>query len=62
MRVATWCIDGVRGRLEVLCHWLKRRRPAVAALQKIRVPDAVFPADALAQVGYHSDPLCRPAS
>ena len=62
MRVATWCIDGVRGRLEVLCHWLKRRRPAVAALQKIRAPDAVFPADALAKVGYRSDSLCRPAS
>ena len=62
MRVATWCVGGVRGRLEVLCHWLKRRRPAVAALQKIRAPDAVFPADALAQAGYHSDSLCRPSS
>ena len=62
MRVATWCIDGVRGRLEVLCHWLKRRRPAVAALQKIRAPDAVFPADALAKVGYRSEALCRPSS
>ena len=62
MKVATWCVDGVRGRLEVLCHWLKRRRPAVAALQKIRAPDAVFPADALARAGYHSDSLCRPSS
>lgn len=62
MRVATWCIGGVRGRLELLCHWLKRRRPAVAALQKIRAPDAVFPTDALAEVGYHSVPLCRPSS
>ena len=62
MRVATWCIDGVRGRLEVLCHWLERSRPAVVALQKTRAPDAVFPADALDRVCYRSESLCRPSS
>ena len=62
MRVATWCISGVRGRLGLLQHWLERRRPAVVALQKIRAPDAVFPADELGRVGYRSQPLCRPSS
>ena len=62
MRVATWCVEGVRARLEVLCQWLKDCRPAVVALQKIQAPDGVFPAGALAQVGYRSEPLCRPAS
>ena len=32
------------------------------ALQKIRAPDAVFPADALDRVGYRSESLCGPAS
>ncbi len=59
MRVATWCIDGVRGRLDVLCHWLERRRPDVVALQKIRAPEAKFPTEELARVGYHSEPLRR---
>ncbi|MDE2976979.1 MAG: endonuclease/exonuclease/phosphatase family protein [Acidobacteriota bacterium] len=57
MRIATWCIDGVCGRLEVLCHWLKRREPDVVALQKIRVSEEKFPAKALASVAYRSEPL-----
>ena len=59
MRVATWCIDGVRGRLDVLCHWLERRRPDVVALQKIGAPEAKFPTEELARVGYRSEPLRR---
>ena len=59
MRIATWCIDGIRGRLEVLCHWLERRRPDVVALQKIRVPEEKFPTAALTSVGYRSEPLRR---
>ncbi len=59
MRVATWCIGGVRGHQDLLREWLKRRRPAVVALQKIQAPDPVFPADALRQVDYRSESLCR---
>lgn len=57
MRIATWCIGGVLGRLEFLCHWLERRQPDVVALQKIRVSEEKFPAEALAGVGYRSEPL-----
>lgn len=59
MRVATWCIDGVRGRMEVLCHWLERRRPDVVALQKIRVSEEKFPKGELLGAGYRSEPLRR---
>lgn len=59
MRIATWCIGGVCGRLEVLCHWLERRQPDVVALLKIRVSEEKFPAEALAGVGYRSEPLRR---
>lgn len=62
MRLATWCIDGVRGRLELLCHWLEQRQPDVMALQKIRAPAPCFPADALRQVGYRSESLCGKGS
>ena len=59
MRVATWCIGGVRGRLDVLSHWLERRRPGVVALQKICVSEEKFPAEALSCVGYRSKALRR---
>lgn len=59
MRVATWCIGGVRGHLDVLRHWLECRRPDVVALQKIRVSEELFPAQALRRVGYRSEPLRR---
>ena len=59
MRVATWCIGGVRGHLEVLCHWLERRRPDVVALQKIRVSEDKFPTGVLLCAGYRSEPLRR---
>ena len=59
MRIATWCIDGIRGRLEVLRHWLQRRRPDVVALQKIRVSEEQFPTDELLGAGYRSEPLRR---
>lgn len=59
MRIATWCIGGVLGYLEVLCHWLERRCPDVVALQKICVKEERFPADALCRVGYRSYPLRR---
>ena len=59
MRVATWCIDGVWGHLELLCHWLERRRPDVVALQKIRVSEEKFPTGELLGAGYRSEPLRR---
>ena len=59
MRTATWCIDGIRGHLEVLCHWLERRRPDVVALQKIRVSEDKFPRGELLGAGYRSEPLRR---
>lgn len=59
MRIATWCIGGVLGYLEVLCHWLERRCPDVVALQKICAKEERFPADALCRVGYRSYPLRR---
>jgi exodeoxyribonuclease-3 len=49
----------VQGYLDVLRHWLERRRPEVVALQKICVKEESFPAEALGRVGYRSYPLRR---
>ena len=42
MRIATWSINGVRARKEVLLHWLDEQQPDVVALQKIRASEEVF--------------------
>lgn len=52
MEIATYNINGVNGHLPVLLRWLKARQPDVVCLQEIRAPDAKFPREAIAQIGY----------
>ena len=59
MRIATWNVNGVRARLPYLLKWLAERQPDLVGLQKIRVPDAEFPAQAFESVGYHAVAYCR---
>lgn len=42
MRIATWSINGVRMRKELLLRWLDEQKPDVVALQKIRSSEEVF--------------------
>ena len=42
MRIATWSINGIRARKEVLLRWLDEQQPDVVALQKIRASEEVF--------------------
>lgn len=52
MRVATFNVNGVKGRLPRLLEWLEETRPDVACLQEIKTGDATFPAAALEKAGY----------
>src|SRR5688572_31337203 len=52
MRIATWNVNGVKGRLPRLLEWLEERRPDVACLQEIKTADATFPFEALQAAGY----------
>ena len=54
MRVATWNINNVNKRLELLLDWLRRTKPDVVALQELKAPTADFPAEALKIAGYDS--------
>ena len=42
MRIATWSLNGIRTRKELLLRWLDERKPDVVALQKIRASEEVF--------------------
>lgn len=54
MKIATFNINGVNGRLANLLEWLEQARPDVVALQEIKCFDAAFPARALEAAGYGS--------
>ena len=52
MKVATFNINGVNGRLANLLDWLAEAEPDVVALQEIKCTDAAFPHAALEAAGY----------
>ncbi|MDB5860736.1 MAG: Exodeoxyribonuclease [Ramlibacter sp.] len=52
MKIATFNVNGVNGRLPRLLEWLEETRPAVACLQEIKTSDPRFPIDALRAAGY----------
>jgi bifunctional non-homologous end joining protein LigD len=54
VRVATWNINNVVKRIDLLIEWLNRTRPDVVALQELKNVTEAFPYDALKAAGYSS--------
>ena len=52
MRLATYNVNGINGRLPVVLEWLAATRPDVVCLQELKAPDERFPALAIEQAGY----------
>jgi exodeoxyribonuclease-3 len=52
MKIATFNVNGVNGRLPALLRWLGEARPDVACLQELKCPDGRFPRAALEDAGY----------
>jgi exodeoxyribonuclease-3 len=52
MRIATYNVNGVNGRLPVLLEWLKATAPDIACLQELKAPDEKFPEGPLEEAGY----------
>ena len=52
MRIATYNVNGVNGRLPVLLRWLEESRPDIVCLQELKAPDEKFPATAIRELGY----------
>jgi exodeoxyribonuclease III len=53
MRIATFNINGINGRLSNLLEWLEESQPDVACLQETKCPDRGFPHAAIRKAGYH---------
>jgi exodeoxyribonuclease-3 len=52
MKIATFNVNGVNGRLPVLLRWLAETKPDVACLQELKAPQDKFPEAAIRQAGY----------
>ena len=54
MKIATYNVNGVNGRLGVLLAWLEQARPDIVTLQELKAPQDRFPAEELAAAGYEA--------
>src|SRR3954462_1189815 len=52
MKLATYNVNGINGRLPVLLRWLEESEPDVICLQELKAPDEKFPAAAIELAGY----------
>ncbi|MHA6692873.1 exodeoxyribonuclease III [Devosia sp. A449] len=53
MRIATWNINGIKARLEVLLRWLEEEKPDIVVLQEIKSIDEAFPRAEIEALGYN---------
>lgn len=54
MKIATYNVNGVNGRLPVLLRWLELARPHIICLQELKAPQESFPQVAIERAGYQS--------
>lgn len=52
MRIATYNINGINGRISNLLEWLQETTPDVACLQELKATDTAFPIAAIRDAGY----------
>ena len=53
MRIATWNVNSVNARLELLLRWLLEEQPDVACLQELKCVDERFPREPVEALGYN---------
>ncbi len=53
MRIATWNINGIKARLELLLRWLSEEKPDIVVLQEIKSIDEAFPRAEIEALGYN---------
>ena len=54
MKIATYNVNGVNGRLPVLLRWLEETTPDIVCLQELKAPQEKFPEQAITDAGYHA--------
>jgi exodeoxyribonuclease III len=54
MKIATYNVNGVNGRLPVLLRWLEETKPDVVCLQELKAPQEKFPENTIQDAGYQA--------
>jgi len=54
MKIATYNVNGVNGRLPVLLRWLDEAKPDIVCLQELKAPQEKFPLQAINDAGYNA--------
>lgn len=54
MKIATYNVNGVNGRLPVLIRWLAATTPDIVCLQELKAPQEKFPEKAILEAGYEA--------
>jgi exodeoxyribonuclease-3 len=54
MKIATYNVNGVNGRLPVLLRWLEQEQPDIVCLQELKAPQEKFPEQAILDAGYNA--------
>ena len=54
MKIATYNVNGINGRLPVLLKWLSESAPDIVCLQELKAPQEKFPLQAIQDAGYHA--------
>lgn len=52
MKIATYNVNGINGRLPVLLRWLAESEPDIVVLQELKAPQEKFPRSAIRDLGY----------
>ncbi|RFZ81364.1 exodeoxyribonuclease III [Mucilaginibacter terrenus] len=54
MKIATYNVNGVNGRLPVLLRWLNESAPDIVCLQELKAPQEKFPEQEIRDAGYNA--------
>ncbi len=54
MKIATYNVNGINGRLPVLLRWLAETSPEIVCLQELKAPQEKFPQAAIEAAGYEA--------
>jgi exodeoxyribonuclease III len=54
MKIATYNVNGINGRLPVLLRWLSESQPDIVCLQELKAPQEKFPEKSIRELGYQA--------
>ncbi|MGE5372164.1 MAG: exodeoxyribonuclease III [Solirubrobacterales bacterium] len=54
MKIATFNVNSIRSRIELIAQWIARAEPDVLCFQEIKVQDSGFPEPVFRELGYES--------